>query len=184
MVMNDGVLYVFQAHDWSKAFDENGFGHNQRYLCQSVVRAARFELPLSIPASLPTLMQMRSIWPTGSGVSLDAVFAPLLTPPPDIATTHAAAHAPHHAAQRVAQPVLETDSWADRSRPRRAGSFVFPSVYDVDGDSPARAISASGSAAWPTMEAAQPEAVTPRVHLVTCVRVRVGVCMYMYVHVW
>ena len=66
MAMNDGVLYVFQAHDWSKAFDENGFGHNQRYLCQSVVRAARFELPLSIPASLPTLMQMRSIWPTGT----------------------------------------------------------------------------------------------------------------------
>lgn len=157
MAMNDGVRYVCQAHDWSKAFDENGFGHKQRLVRQSVILAAGLELPLAVPASVPTLAQLQSLWPKGKDVPLEAVFAPFLTPPPVLANSRTA--------QNIAPPDLAPDSWSERLRPRRSGSFVFPPVYEVDADSPTRGIGAADSGAWPMVEAAQPPvpAHTPRI---------------------
>ena len=157
--MNDGVRYVFQAQDWSKAFAENGFGHKQQFLRQSVVQSAGLRLPLSIPSAMPTLMQMRSIWPGGRDVPLNDVFAPFLASTKKSATSFAVAEDIHGAAHHVPAPVPNAESWSERLRPRRSGSFVFPPVYEVVGDSPARDVSASSSAAWPPPAAAQPAAV-------------------------
>ena len=157
--VNDGVRYVFQAHDWSKAFAENGFGHKQQFLRQTVAQSAGLRLPLSIPSAMPTLMQMRSIWPGARDVPLSDVFAPFLPSAEKRATSFAVAEGIHGAAHHAPAPVPNADSWAERLRPRRSGSFVFPPVYEVVGDSPARDISASSSAAWPPPAAAQPAAV-------------------------
>ena len=167
MAMNDGVRYVFQAHEWSKAFDEDGFGHRQRYIRESVAQAAGLALPLSIPAELPTLFQMRSIWPRGGDVPLDDVFAWLISPPQEAACSQPARHAVRHAAPHAAEAGDEADTWLERLRPRRSGSFAFPAVYDVDGDSAGSVIGGLGSAAWPRTDAAQPAAAaralrTPR----------------------
>ena len=159
--MNEGVRYVFQAHDWSKAFAENGFGHKQQLLRQSVVRSAGLRLPLSIPSVIPTLMQLRSIWPGGRDVPLSDVFAPVLASMENNTASHAAARNTHRAARHVAAPDPNEDSWVERLRPRRFGSFVFSPVYEVDRDSTARDIGASSSAAWPTIAAVQPAVTAP-----------------------
>ena len=158
MAMNDGVRYVFQAHEWSKAFDENGFGHQQRLLRTSVAQEAGLTWPVVIPSNVPNLRQLRSIWPSGVDVPLDDVFAPFLTSPDDVAPIDAVQRAAHHAAPRGAQPLPEPESWVERLRPRRSASFVFPPVYEVDEDSPARDPGAASSAACPMQGAALPPA--------------------------
>ena len=153
--INDGVRYVFQAHDWSKAFDENGFGQQQRLLRTSVAAEAGLTMPVVIPPNLPSLAQMRSIWRGGTDVPIEAVFAPFLTSPDDATNSAEVQCAARHEEPNAAQPFPQDEPWLERLRPRRSGSFVFPPAYEVDGDSPVRDAGASGSAAWPMWEAAQ-----------------------------
>ena len=167
MAMNDAVRYVFQAHEWRRAFDEDGFGHRQMYIRQSVARAAGLQLPLSIPAELPTLCQLRSIWPHGAYVPLDDVFSCLISHPREVAHSQPERHAMHHTAPHDTQPDDEAESWLERLRPRRPASFAHSAVYDVDGDSSGSVIGGPSSATWPTMDAAAPAAAahetrTPR----------------------
>ena len=156
--INDGVRYVFQAHDWSKAFDENGFGHQQRLLRTSVAVNAGLTMPVVIRPNIPSLAQMRSIWPSNSDVPLDDVFAPFLTSADDIANSDAVQRAARREAPHAAQPLSQDEPWAERLRPRRSGSFVFPPAYEVAGDSSARNTGAAGPTAWPMREAAPPPA--------------------------
>ena len=114
--MNDAVRFVLQAHEWGRAFDENGFGQRQRHVRRAIMGAAAFTSPISIPVELPSLVQFQSIWPAGTEVPLDAVFAPFLSPPCHAACTTTA----HH---NVALPPTTT-SWLDRLRPRRSGSNI------------------------------------------------------------
>ena len=159
MAMNDGVRYAFQAHDRSKAFDGNGFGHQQRLLRTTVMQEAGSTMPVVIPPNGPNLSQLRSIWPSGGDVPLDDVFAPFLTSPDDVATSDDVHSAARRAAPRAAGPLSEGEPWLERVRPKRCGSSVFPPAYEVDGDSLARDAGASGSAALPMREAALPPAL-------------------------
>ena len=70
-------------------------------------------------------------------------------------------HAAQGTARNAAQAPMEDPLWSERLRPRRSGSFLFPSVYNLDGDSADRDISGAGSKAWRKVEAAQPAATAP-----------------------
>lgn len=155
LAMNDGVRYVFQAHDWSKAFHENGFSPAQLLVREAVLQAAGMQRPLSTPAALPTYAQLRSIWPARLEPPLDDVFASLFSPP-QITTARTAQQGAQRARRDAVQPGVEDELWSERLRPRRSGSFVFPSVYSLDGDSPDHDISGSDSAARPRVAAAPP----------------------------
>ena len=147
LAMNAGVRYVCQARDWSYAFDDNGFGKQQQLLRTSIADAAGFELPLSMPAAIPNLWQLRSIWPAGSDVPLDAVFAPILSSP-----RH---RQPSSAAQPAPAPIPAEAPWRERLRPRRSSSFLSapapaedaaPSLHDTFSGAGQEACPARGAA--------------------------------------
>lgn len=113
--MNDGVRYVFQAHAWKRAFDENGFGHQQRRVRARILQASGLRAPLVIDASVPTVDQFQGIWPAGNEIPFDALFAAFL----DRARDGVVARPAHHAhAPEYAAPL----PWRERLRPRRSGS--------------------------------------------------------------
>lgn len=145
LAMNDAVRYVCQAHDWSKAFNHNGFGQHQRLVRRSIVEAAGFTTPMSVPSILPNLAQFRSIWPAGVEVPLDAVFSPILAPPqPSVPSAQGA--------PRMPQASHEEVPWSERLRPRRSGSFVFPPVHGGAASSPSDSLESATPEPWPVMD--------------------------------
>ena len=150
LAVNHAVRHVCQAHDWSKAFNQNGFGQHQRLVRRSIIEAAGFTTPVSVPATLPNLAQFRSIWPAGHGdVPLDAVFRPILHPPGPSAPHPEVAR---HAADASHEPV----AWLERLRPRRSGSYVFPSLHRTDTSSPSDSLESAAPEAWPAMDTPPP----------------------------
>ena len=114
--INDAVLLIFQAQEWSRAFDENGFGEQQRKVRTSILDAAGLDGPVSILPAIPTLLQFQNIWPAGAEIPLDAVFAPFLRPP------HG--EAPRSIRVNPDTPNSQPESWLQRLRPRRSTSDV------------------------------------------------------------
>ena len=149
LAINHAVRHVCQAHDWSKAFDENGFGQHQRLVRRSIIETAGFTTPMSVPATMPNLAQFQSIWPAGQHVPLDAVFRPILQPPEPSAPRPGVARHEAHASH---EPV----AWLERLRPRRSGSYVFPSLQGTDTSSPSDSLELAAPEAWPAMNTPPP----------------------------
>jgi len=61
LAMNSGCRKVFQAHAWSKSFDDNGFTPGQRLVRRSILNHLEWEEVPPAPPILPTLRQFAAI---------------------------------------------------------------------------------------------------------------------------
>ena len=65
LAMNSGCRKVFQAHAWSKSFDDNGFTPGQRLVRRSILNHLEWEEVPPAPPILPTLRQFAAICHNG-----------------------------------------------------------------------------------------------------------------------
>ena len=115
---NDGVRFVFQKRAWKRAFDENRFGNQQSHVRARILQAMGLRAPLGVSAFVPKLEQLRGIWPAGTDIPSDALFAAFL----ETARDGNVRRPEHHA--RV--PVLAAlESWLERLRPRCSRSRIL-----------------------------------------------------------
>ena len=113
--MNAACRKVLQARAWKHIFDKNGFGAQQARVRQSVLDTLQCGSPVQVSCQSPTLEQFQQVFPRGTLIPFDDLFASLLPR----AQTSAARPASHDA------PVQDVPrSWDERLRPRRSASRV------------------------------------------------------------
>ena len=163
LAANQAIRFVCQGHDWGRAFDGNGFGQNQLRLRPAIARAAGLSSPLSLPSTMPDLAQFQSIWPAGMDIPLDGVFAPILTPR-RIGRPHT------RDAHLVGRQPQEDVPWMERLRPRRSGSFVFPTQSDTGAVSSSESLESVPAEPWQAVSLSPP--ALPNPHRTPCRRAR------------
>ena len=59
----DTIRHVLQGRRWAAAFDQDGYGHMQAQVCGTLLQRLQAPGPLVVPASMPTLAQLRLCFP-------------------------------------------------------------------------------------------------------------------------
>ena len=160
LAMNSGCRKVFQAHAWSKSFDDNGFTRGQRLVRRSILNHVEWEEVPPLPPILPTLRQFAAIWPQRKDIPLDDLFRafqnPRLPPP-----THP------HPAPAASQISEDMEPWHLRLRPR---PDRVRAAADADSQPEPLALSAPGPSATSSQEGPLP--ARPDVPWITVPRAR------------
>ena len=155
MILDAGVLAIFQATHWADSFDQNGFGGGQAKVRKSILEHLVVEHVAPAMSLLPSLAQVQQVWPKRISVPIDALFSAFLPQPKRRARAPPVAHMPESEASMA---------WADRLRPRRSLSCVSEaSPPDLPGaHSPVRADdSLPPLPAWPLPPPAPPPPAEP-----------------------
>ena len=106
---------MFQAHDWKKAFLQNGFGHHQSQVRPRILEEMDLFEPPQFCARCLSLEQLKSVWPRNKEIPVDALFAAFRSPAGPV--RNRAEYAMHP------RPVdLAHTDWHSRLRPRRGSS--------------------------------------------------------------
>lgn len=102
------IRRILQGSRWASAFDRDGFGCAQAAVSVYVLRQLQLEAPLRIPASRPSLEDIKLCFPSGAKIPMATLFRPFDRP---VASLHAASGdvpeailAPRGPALLVAEP--------------------------------------------------------------------------------
>ena len=111
LAINEACLRVLQGRSWEHAFLFNGFERGQEHVRASILRELQLDTPPRVPDDLPSLSQLRAVFPSQKSIPLTELFA-CFTP------------APRGRARRVASPPRLSPSpsaersWSQRLRAR------------------------------------------------------------------
>ena len=120
------VERVLLRNAWPLAFARCGFGSHQRLISRSICRALQINQFPTIPNSVPTLQQLRCIWPVGRPLPVTVLYAPF-SPAPQPRRTASIPSLPTHSLP-VGRPIWHIDTTegiTTRSRTRDALGAVF-----------------------------------------------------------
>ena len=73
--LGETIETVLRGRSWSKAFQDIGLVGHQGTVSASVLAKLQFDVVPLVDNSLPTLRQLKDIWPANSDIPIDHVFA-------------------------------------------------------------------------------------------------------------